>query len=129
MSDKVKYYVGKLSVSQIPLSMKLSGNLVMSHWKSGLRMFSNNIKCLLYQPGLTIDKWHKSYYVKRVMFRRRQAESNKLPPTKMSLLQSVKRYHDQYQSIIWKSTNEPISSIQLLDKHVGDDYVTFMFLL
>ena len=66
MSGKVKYYVGKLSVSQIPLSMKLSGNLVMSHWKSGLRMFSNNIKCLLYQPGLTIDKWHESYYVKMV---------------------------------------------------------------
>ena len=31
MSGKVKYYVGKLSVSQIPLSMKLSGHSVMSH--------------------------------------------------------------------------------------------------
>ena len=43
MSDKVKYYVGKLSVTLILLSMKLSGNLVMSHWKAGLRMLSNNI--------------------------------------------------------------------------------------
>ena len=32
MSGKVKYYVGKLSVTLILLSMKLSGNLVMSHW-------------------------------------------------------------------------------------------------
>ena len=31
MSDKVKYYVGKLLVTLILLSMKLSGNLVMSH--------------------------------------------------------------------------------------------------
>ena len=43
MSGKVKYYVGKLSVTLILLSMKLSGNLVMSHWKTGLRMPSNNI--------------------------------------------------------------------------------------
>ena len=48
MSGKVKYYVGKLSVTLILLSMKLSGILVMSHWKTGLRMFSNNIYiCLL----------------------------------------------------------------------------------
>ena len=32
--------------------------------------------------------------------------------TKISLLQSVKR--SQYQSIIWKSTKEPILTIQLL---------------
>ena len=31
MSGKVKYYAGKLSVTLILLSMKLSGNLVMSH--------------------------------------------------------------------------------------------------
>ena len=43
MSGKVKYYVGKLSVTLILLSMKFSGNLVMSHWKTGLRMLSNNI--------------------------------------------------------------------------------------
>ena len=30
MSDKVKYYVGKLSLTLILLSMKLSGNLVIS---------------------------------------------------------------------------------------------------
>ena len=42
MSGKVKYYAGKLSVTLILLSMKLSGNLVMSHWKTGLRMLSNN---------------------------------------------------------------------------------------
>ena len=34
MSGKVKYYVGKLSVTLILLSMKLSGNLAMSHWKT-----------------------------------------------------------------------------------------------
>ena len=33
MSDNVKYYVGKLSVTQILLSMKLSGILVVSHEK------------------------------------------------------------------------------------------------
>ena len=43
MSGKVKYYVGKLSVTLNLLSMKLLGNLVMSHWKTGLRMLSNNI--------------------------------------------------------------------------------------
>ena len=43
MSGKVEYDVGKLSVTLILLSMKLSGNLVMSHWKTGLRMLSNNI--------------------------------------------------------------------------------------
>ena len=48
MSSKVKYYVGKLSVTLILLSMKLSGNMAMSHWKTGLRMLSNNIYiCLL----------------------------------------------------------------------------------
>ena len=48
MSGKVKYYVGKLSVTLILLSMKLSGNLVMFHWKTGLRMLSNSIyACLL----------------------------------------------------------------------------------
>ena len=78
MPGKIKYYVGKLSLSQIPLSMKLSGTLVMSHLKSGLRMSSNNIICLLYQPGAAIDnraglRWW--------MFRRKQTESNKLPPT------------------------------------------------
>ena len=31
MSGKVNYYVGKLSVTLILLSMELSGNLVMSH--------------------------------------------------------------------------------------------------
>ena len=43
MSSKVKYYVGKLSVTLILLSMKLAGNFAMSHWKTGLRMLSNNI--------------------------------------------------------------------------------------
>ena len=46
MSGKVKYYVGKLSVTLI-LSMNLSGNLVMSHWKMGLRMLSDNIYACL----------------------------------------------------------------------------------
>ena len=43
MSGKIKYHNGKLSVTQILLSVKLLGNLVMSHWKTGLRMLSNNI--------------------------------------------------------------------------------------
>ena len=48
MSGKVKYYVGKLSVTLILLlSMKLSGNLVMSRWKTGLRMLSSNIYACL----------------------------------------------------------------------------------
>ena len=47
MSGKVKCYVGKLSVTLILLSMELSGNLVVSHWKTGLRMFSNNIYACL----------------------------------------------------------------------------------
>ena len=47
MSGKVNYYVGKLSVTLNLLSMKLSGNLVMSHWKTGLRMPSNNIYACL----------------------------------------------------------------------------------
>ena len=47
MSGKVKYNVGKLSVSLNLLSMKLSGNLVMSHWKTGLRMLSNNMYACL----------------------------------------------------------------------------------
>ena len=49
MSGKVKYYVGKLSVTLILLSMKLSGNLVMSHWKTGPRMLSNDIWLLVSQ--------------------------------------------------------------------------------
>ena len=47
MSGKVKYYVGKLSVTLILLSMEISGNLVMSHWKTELRMLSNNIYACL----------------------------------------------------------------------------------
>ena len=47
----------------------------------------------------------------------KQVESKKLPPTKISNLQSVKR--SLYQSIIWKSINEPNPTIQLLDNNVG----------
>ena len=47
MSGKVKDNVGKLSVTLILLSMKLSGKLVMSHWKTGLRMLLNNIYACL----------------------------------------------------------------------------------
>ena len=47
MSGKVKYYVGKLLVTLILLSMKLSRNLVMSHWRMGMRMLSNNIYACL----------------------------------------------------------------------------------
>ena len=43
MSGKVKYYVGKLSVTLNLLAVKLSGNLVMSHWKTGIRILSNNM--------------------------------------------------------------------------------------
>ena len=48
MSDKVNYYVGKLSVTQIFLSMKLSGNLV-DGTKNALEQYAD---C---QPGKTID--------------------------------------------------------------------------
>ena len=87
-------------------------------------MLSNNIICSSYQPGAAIDsitglRWW--------MFHRKQAESNKLSPTKISLLQSVKR--SQSQSIIWKSTKEPISTLHLLDHYFGDDKVTYLFLL
>ena len=54
MSGKVKYYVGKLSVMLILLFMKLSGNLVMSHWETGLRMLSNNIYACL---SARINHW------------------------------------------------------------------------
>ena len=37
MSGKVKHYVGELPLTQ------LSGNLVMPHWKTGLRKLLNNI--------------------------------------------------------------------------------------
>ena len=47
MSGKVKYYVGRLSLTLILLSMKLSGKLVMSHWKTGLGLPSNNIYACL----------------------------------------------------------------------------------
>ena len=114
----------KLKVSQNPLSMKLSGNLVMSHCKTGLRMLANNIIGLLYQQGATIDNLTG---LRLWMFRRKLAESNKQPPTKNSLLQSVKR--SQYHSIKWKSKSKPIPTMQLLDNHVGDDKVTLMFLL
>ena len=53
MSGKIKYYVGKLSVARILLSMKLSGILVMSHWKTRLRVLSNNMPDC--QPGTTIE--------------------------------------------------------------------------
>ena len=43
--------------------------------------------------------------------------------TKLSLLLSVKR--SQYQSIIWKTTKEPILTIQLLEsKKEGKDQET-----
>ena len=56
MSGKVTYYVGKLSVTLILLSMKLSGNLVMSHWKTGLRC-SRTIYMHACQPGTTIGNF------------------------------------------------------------------------
>ena len=37
MSGKVKYYVGKLSVTLILLSVKLSGNLVMNPLEDGTK--------------------------------------------------------------------------------------------
>ena len=57
MFGKVKYYVGKLSVTLILLFMKLSGNLVMSHWMTGLRMLSNKIYMPACQPGITIGNF------------------------------------------------------------------------
>ena len=56
MSGNVKYYVGMLSVTQILLSAELSEKLVMSHWKTRLRMLSNNKPYMPdCQPGTTIE--------------------------------------------------------------------------
>ena len=87
-------------------------------------MLSNNIIYLLYQPGATIDNLTG---LRLLMFHRKQEEFNKIPQTKSSLLQSVKR--SRYQSTIWKSANESIPTKQLLNNHIGDDKLTFMFLL
>ena len=47
MSGKVKYYVGKLSVTLILLSMKLSGNVVMSHLEDWIKNALEQYTCLL----------------------------------------------------------------------------------
>ena len=44
--------------------------------------------CQLYQPSTTISRLNE---LRWWMFRREQAESNKLPPSKAAFLQSVKR--------------------------------------
>ena len=52
----------------------------------------------LYQPDTAIVRLTEFRWW---MFRRKQAESNKLPPSRAAFLESVKR--SQYQCIIWKS--------------------------
>ena len=59
---------------------------------------------------------------------RKQAESNKLPPTKAAFLGSVER--SPYQCIIWKTATEPIPSTPLPKNHgwkrEGDIFVPIM---
>ena len=80
---------------------------------------------MLYQPGTTIDRLTE---LRWWMFRRKQAESNKLPPTKAAFLESVER--SQYQCIIWKTATEPIPTIPPPENHgwkrEGDIFVPIM---
>ena len=108
ISGKVNYYVGKLSVTQIPLSMKLSRNLVMSHRKTGLRMLSNNMPDC--QPGTTIENLSR---LRWWMFRRKL----NFLFFRLSVYLSIRALYENLQSM------------QLLENHVGDDKVTLMFLL
>ena len=89
--------------------------------------------CLLYQPGTTIDRLTE---LRWWMFRRKQAESNKLPPTKAAFLESIER--SQYQCIIWKTATDALYgklqlNLFLLYRHqkimVGNEKVTYLFLL
>ena len=70
-------------------------------------MLPNNIICLFFQPVATIDNLTRFRWR---MIRRKQAESNKQPPTHM------------------ETTNKPIPNIQLLDNYGGDDRVRYLFL-
>ena len=49
------------------------------------------------------------------MFRRKQTESNKLPPTRAAFHESVER--SQYQCIIWKTATETIPTIPPPENH------------
>ena len=109
------YYVRKLSVTQIPLYLTLSGNLVMSHWKTGLRILSNNIYMPDCQPGTTIDNLTR---LRWWMFRR-----------KLNFLffrvSKILCIRASYGSL--RRSQFPLYS--LLEDYVGDDKVTPMFLL
>ena len=129
--------------------MKLSGNLVMSHWKTGLRMLSNNI-----YPCLSGRSNHwKFYKVKIVVCRRKLIflfsrvskdlsirASNVNPQRSQFSLYSClkvrktakirKRYNQVphlTQGTTWESNKNTIN-IHKHENHVGVDKVTLMFL-
>ena len=81
--------------------------------------------CKLYQPDTAIVRLTE---LRWWMFRRKQAESNKLPPSRAAFLESVKR--SQYQCIIWKSAPDPNPDIPMPDdygwKRDCDKYIPVM---
>ena len=68
--------------------------------------------CKLYQPDTDIVQLTE---LRWWMFRRKQAESQKLPPSRAAFLEGIKRA--QYQCIIWKSAPDPNP-----DKPMPDNY-------
>lgn len=81
--------------------------------------------CKLYQPDTTIMRLTE---LRWWMFRRKQAESHKLPPTRAAFHESLKRA--QYQCIIWKAASEPNPDIPVPEnygwKRDGDKYIPVM---
>ena len=79
--------------------------------------------CQLYQLSTAISRLNG---LRWWILRLKQAESNKLPPSKAAFLQSVK--WSKYQCIICKSVVEPHPKIPLPEKHgwkrEGDIYVS-----
>ena len=78
--------------------------------------------CKLYQPDTAIVRLTE---LRWWMFRRKQAESNKLPPSRAVILERVKR--SQYQCIIWKSAPTLILTYQCLIIMVGSGTVINIF--
>ena len=81
--------------------------------------------CKLYQPDTDIVRLTE---LRWWMFRRKQAESQKLQPSRAAFLEGVKRAH--YQCIIWKSAPDPNPDIPMPDKYawkrVCDKYIPVM---
>ena len=58
--------------------------------------------CQLYQPKATIKTLKE---LRRSLFKKRQAESDRLPPTKAALHQAIPRAH--YQLMVWDNDRVP----------------------